>query len=129
MLSMLRVLSTVTTALILALPIGACANIFRQPVPVEAAAKATVHDLTSIRYLPLTDPEPIREMLRTAFTTETSENYEILPDGSRSYSYLSISGGGSDGAFGAGLLNGWTKTGTRPHFKVVTGVSTGALIA
>nr|WP_298684492.1 patatin-like phospholipase family protein [uncultured Dongia sp.] len=129
MLSMLRVLSTVTTALILALPIGGCANIFRQPVPVETAAKATVHDLTNIRYLPLTDPAPIREMLRTAFTAETSENYEILPDGSRSYSYLSVSGGGSDGAFGAGLLNGWTKTGTRPHFKVVTGVSTGALIA
>lgn len=42
---------------------------------------------------------------------------------------LAISGGGSDGAFGAGLLNGWTKSGKRPTFKVVTGVSTGALIA
>ncbi|MET1028061.1 MAG: patatin-like phospholipase family protein, partial [Dongiaceae bacterium] len=37
--------------------------------------------------------------------------------------------GGSDGAFGAGLLNGWTKIGGRPKFKIVTGVSTGALIA
>ena len=42
---------------------------------------------------------------------------------------LAISGGGDDGAFGAGLLNGWTASGTRPEFKVVTGVSTGALIA
>lgn len=42
---------------------------------------------------------------------------------------LAISGGGSDGAFGAGLLNGWTKSGKRPNFTVVTGVSTGALIA
>jgi len=42
---------------------------------------------------------------------------------------LTISGGGSDGAFGAGLLNGWTKSGKRPKFSVVTGVSTGALIA
>ncbi|MGH8682356.1 MAG: hypothetical protein ACREVP_12735, partial [Burkholderiales bacterium] len=33
------------------------------------------------------------------------------------------------GAFGAGFLNGWTATGRRPLFKVVTGVSTGALIA
>ena len=44
-------------------------------------------------------------------------------------SYLAISGGGDNGAFGAGFLNGWTKTGTRPAFKIVTGVSTGALIA
>ncbi len=43
--------------------------------------------------------------------------------------YLAISGGGDNGAFGAGLLNGWTKAGTRPEFKLVTGVSTGALIA
>ena len=43
--------------------------------------------------------------------------------------YLAISGGGDNGAFGAGLLNGWTKAGTRPQFKLVTGVSTGALIA
>ena len=43
--------------------------------------------------------------------------------------YLAISGGGDDGAFGAGFLNGWTKSGTRPKFKLVTGISTGALIA
>lgn len=43
--------------------------------------------------------------------------------------YLSISGGGGRGAFGAGLLNGWTKHGTRPEFNMVTGVSTGALMA
>jgi Patatin-like phospholipase len=44
-------------------------------------------------------------------------------------SYLAISGGGDNGAFTAGFLNGWTKAGTRPQFKLVTGVSTGALIA
>lgn len=43
--------------------------------------------------------------------------------------YLSISGGGGDGAFGAGLLTGWSRSGTRPVFKMVTGISTGALIA
>ena len=42
---------------------------------------------------------------------------------------FAISGGGDNGAFGAGLLNGWTASGTRPEFKMVTGVSTGALIA
>ena len=43
--------------------------------------------------------------------------------------YLPLSGGGEDGAFGAGLLNGWSAAGTRPKFDVVTGVSTGSLIA
>ncbi len=42
---------------------------------------------------------------------------------------LAISGGGDNGAYGAGFLNGWTASGTRPEFKVVTGISTGALIA
>jgi hypothetical protein len=42
---------------------------------------------------------------------------------------LAISGGGADGAFGAGLLCGWSEAGTRPTFKLVTGISTGALIA
>jgi predicted acylesterase/phospholipase RssA len=44
-------------------------------------------------------------------------------------SFLAISGGGDNGAFGAGLLKGWSVHGTRPEFKIVTGVSTGALIA
>lgn len=44
-------------------------------------------------------------------------------------SYLAISGGAYDGAFGAGLLTGWSKKGDRPNFALVTGVSTGALIA
>jgi predicted acylesterase/phospholipase RssA len=43
--------------------------------------------------------------------------------------YLAISGGGDDGAFGAGLLVGWTARGDRPVFKVVTGISAGALVA
>lgn len=43
--------------------------------------------------------------------------------------FLAISGGGANGAFTAGLLNGWTAGGNRPQFKAVTGISTGALIA
>ncbi|MBR0680062.1 patatin family protein [Roseomonas eburnea] len=42
---------------------------------------------------------------------------------------LAVSGGGENGAFGAGLLCGWTEQGTRPEFNLVTGVSTGALTA
>jgi len=43
--------------------------------------------------------------------------------------FLALSGGGDNGAFGAGVLCGWTKHGDRPRFKLVTGISTGALIA
>jgi predicted acylesterase/phospholipase RssA len=42
---------------------------------------------------------------------------------------LALSGGGADGAFGAGALVGLTRSGSRPQFSVVTGVSAGALIA
>lgn len=42
---------------------------------------------------------------------------------------LAISGGGPNGAFGAGVLNGWTESGKRPQFDVVTGISTGAILA
>jgi predicted acylesterase/phospholipase RssA len=47
----------------------------------------------------------------------------------RTIELLAISGGGENGAFGAGLLNGWTEAGNRPTFSLVTGVSTGALTA
>src|SRR5437588_1132888 len=43
--------------------------------------------------------------------------------------WRAISGGGSDGAYGAGVLTGWSEAGTRPQFAVVSGVSIGALIA
>lgn len=43
--------------------------------------------------------------------------------------YLTISGGGAGGAFSVGVLNAWTETGRRPMFDIVSGVSTGALIA
>ena len=43
--------------------------------------------------------------------------------------FVAISGGGDNGAYTAGLLNGWTASGPRPEFRLVTGISTGALIA
>nr|PMH77861.1 hypothetical protein BCU58_11480 [Vibrio sp. 10N.286.48.B7] len=43
--------------------------------------------------------------------------------------HLALSGGGVNGAFSAGLLNAWTQRGDRPEFDIVTGVSTGAIVA
>jgi hypothetical protein len=45
------------------------------------------------------------------------------------FAFLALSGGGADGAFGAGVLNGWTATHERPQFTIVSGASTGALMA
>lgn len=45
------------------------------------------------------------------------------------FDLIALSGGGANGAFTAGLMKGWTESGTRPDFEVVTGVSTGALAA
>src|SRR6266436_5369284 len=70
---------------------------------------------------------------RTSYTASDAAASTFLKTnaGARagSLSYLALSGGGADGAYGAGVLNGWTAAGTRPEFSVVSGVSTGALIA
>ena len=60
----------------------------------------------------------IQEMLR-----------EDAPKGRPPRNVLCLSGGGSYGAYSAGVLVGWTQSGTRPEFDVVTGISTGALVA
>ncbi|MEJ0061030.1 MAG: patatin-like phospholipase family protein [Terricaulis sp.] len=56
-----------------------------------------------------------------------SEEWRTPEDGT--FDVLALSGGGPNGAFGAGVLAGWTARGDRPVFDHVTGVSTGALIA
>jgi predicted acylesterase/phospholipase RssA len=53
----------------------------------------------------------------------------LIPTPRHDVNYLALSGGGSAGSFAAGLLTGWTKTGKRPEFDIVSGVSVGALIA
>lgn len=55
------------------------------------------------------------------------EGVPLGPDGV--LDFIALSGGGSNGAFTAGLMKGWSETGERPDFEVVTGVSTGALAA
>ena len=51
------------------------------------------------------------------------------PPGVHTYQFLALSGGGLYGSFGVGVLCGWSESGTRPTFDVVTGISTGALMA
>jgi hypothetical protein len=67
--------------------------------------------------------------LAQSFAQESRGEFPVGPDGKIHYAHLALSGGGANGAFGAGFLNGWTTSGQRPVFKIVTGVSTGALMA
>ena len=84
----------------------------------------------AIRYWVARDPAPLVEAARDlvqreqAWRASTGQTGPLPPA-----NFLAISGGGDDGAFTSGLLAGWTAHGDRPEFKIVTGVSTGALIA
>ena len=101
-----------------------------EAVPFELTARAVVPGVPNARYFVLSDVEQmVRDALAArqreeAYRSQSGQAGELPP-----LELLAISGGGDKGAFGAGLLNGWTASGTRPTFKLVTGVSTGALIA
>jgi len=101
-----------------------------QAVPDDLYTDAVVPGMPEIRYFVDEDPKSI---VRAAVEAAKREKEHLTSKGMsgplpRAY-LLAISGGGDNGAFGAGLLVGWTEAGTRPEFKIVTGVSTGALTA
>jgi len=99
-------------------------------VPDNLTTKATVSGLTNVRYWMDGDP---KLLLREAQAAMGREREFLVRSGHRGpvpeADGLVVSGGGDNGAFGAGLLIGWTAAGNRPTFKLVTGISTGALIA
>lgn len=116
-----------------ALALAGCATTPRgTAVPAGLAPRAQVVGFPSdIRYYPrdVEDVEDFEQDFVASWGRERTA-LGLAPDAPLPpAAYLAISGGGDNGAFGAGLLNGWTRAGTRPTFKLVTGVSTGALIA
>jgi hypothetical protein len=82
-----------------------------------------------VRFFPERDPQDFEQMLAESWDRERAFLHLSPTDRLPPAAYLSISGGGQDGAFSAGLLNGWTERGDRPTFKLVTGISTGSLVA
>ena len=71
----------------------------------------------------------LERSIEESIQEESVEEFDPDHDGVRTYPLLVLSGGGANGAFGAGFLSGWTVEGRRPDFKVVTGISVGALLA
>lgn len=103
----------------------------RQPaVPSELTAKAEIPGMPGVRFVAGGD---ITELSKDALDSIRREREYRARAGITGplppAVFVAISGGGDNGAYAAGLLNGWTAAGTRPEFKLVTGISTGALIA
>lgn len=73
--------------------------------------------------------EIFRQSIAQAFAAEAGASSNAAPSQPLHCDILAISGGAANGAYGAGFLAGWSLTGTRPKFKIVTGISTGALMA
>lgn len=124
----LRALSGIILPGLLTL-LSACGALPRNPVPPNASAAATVPGMPDIRARAGQPSAAMEADLIASFKNESADDFPAAADGSVRYAHLALSGGGANGAFGAGFLNGWTGTGKRPVFKVVTGVSTGALMA
>jgi predicted acylesterase/phospholipase RssA len=110
--------------------LGGCGPVARGPaVPVGRTTQASVLGLPNERFFPFSDTAPLEKEMVAALERKRHrlgvENYADLPE----WELLAVSGGGENGAFGAGLLCGWSAQGSRPTFDWVTGVSTGALTA
>ncbi|WP_426050591.1 patatin-like phospholipase family protein [Brevundimonas sp. SL161] len=106
--------------------LGACASGARSSFDLQDRAGARPMGLISAPNHPIRvylDAEDRAAIFQQAFR----EGVPVGADGR--LDFIALSGGGSNGAFTAGLMKGWSETGERPDFEVVTGVSTGALAA
>jgi predicted acylesterase/phospholipase RssA len=117
------------TLIAVAAALAGCGTLLRNPVPPEYATEASIPQLPAVRSWVSRGKLEMQDDLILSFRQESRAEFPVGPDGRVRYPVLLLSGGGANGAFGVGLLSGWTESGTRPVFKLVTGVSTGALIA
>jgi len=109
--------------------LSGCAGLPRNPVPVNDIRRAEIPRMHGVRAWAGQIDADFQADLVTSVMQEPPGAFPLDENGYPLYHALALSGGGSNGAFGAGILNGWSEAGTRPDFKVVTGISTGALIA
>ncbi len=100
--------------------LGACGTLSREAFDPATARIATPAALADVRFA-ASDTD-------AAMTSAGPIRARIAAD-KGDFTVLALSGGGANGAYGAGVLAGWTRAGQRPRFDVITGVSTGALAA
>lgn len=112
-LAAVRRTASLLVAMLCACLLTACASLERIPYTQEDLAFAVIPGFPDVR----------------VWADDPSIASRYASINLRQPTMLALSGGGADGAFGAGLLSGWTQRGNRPQFTVVTGASAGALIA
>jgi predicted acylesterase/phospholipase RssA len=123
---------TFVTGMLVCAALSGCSAATRLPaVPTDRTTQAVPLGVPNARYYVDVD---LSDFTRDAMKSIDRERATLAASGKAgqplpAINFLAISGGGDDGAFGAGLLIGWTEAGTRPEFKGVTGISTGALMA
>ncbi len=122
-----RPLRRAATILLAALLMTGCASYLRlDPPPAAETEDIPVLGIPNARFWFDADPAPLMREGRMMAERERAAA-QGLPLGPQNF--LALSGGGDNGAFGAGMMLGWTAAGTRPRFNLVTGISAGALIA
>jgi predicted patatin/cPLA2 family phospholipase len=113
--------------LVLLIMLGCTGAPKRSSVPAELTNEAQIPGVPDARSWADEWPKFSIEIFSTFTDEQFREHFPAIYE--QPNNYLAISGGGDKGAYGAGLLYGWTQTGTRPEFSMVTGISTGALTA
>ena len=122
----MKIIHLISITLIVA--ISGCTTVSKhRSVPENLITEVELAEITNARFWGDELPKFTRETLLKMSHAEARENFSGIY--AKPHNYLAISGGGANGAFGAGLLAGWSAAGTRPEFTMVTGVSTGALTA
>jgi Patatin-like phospholipase len=101
----------------------------RTSVSAAVASAAQIPNMTAVRHWGDRVPNDLDMLVAERDAQLRATRPQILTNRKDALNFLALSGGAGDGAFGAGVLNGWTAAGTRPEFEVVTGISTGALMA
>jgi predicted acylesterase/phospholipase RssA len=122
----------IVALLVFAVAGAGCATMIpRDVVPERLADEAQLAGMPNIRVWGDASAESLTVLSRTKKPTIDAfvEARRRSEQQSREVNILAISGGGDNGAFGAGLLVGWGDAGTRPDFDLVTGISAGALAA
>ena len=127
----IRAMAAILSSVLVAATLTACATLDRLPaVPLALASEIQPLDIPYARFYADGDPAVLEGLARETVAKRRAHRKAAGAKGrADTTTFLAISGGGDDGAFGAGLLVGWTARGDRPNFAVVTGISTGALSA
>jgi hypothetical protein len=123
-----RTTALLTLAGLIAMLVG-CGTLPRNAVPPKLTATARIPEMPEIRAWAGRVSAAMERDFAQSFVQESPADFPPGADGVVRYPHLALSGGGANGAFGAGFLNGWSTAGSRPVFKIVTGVSTGAVMA